>query len=259
MFVDSHCHLQPFKPEKLSQTLQEARQAGVEALLSMGQNLDISAQTVHLHERESSVWAGIGIHPWQAVPVDAEARERLMDLAEREGVVAIGEVGLDFERVSDGTAHETQVQALVAQLRLARELGLPLSLHCRGAHPQMLALLDKEGMGVRGVIHSFAGNADQMKRWLDRGFYVGVGYRALVRPGKEEARELALQIPLDRLLLETDASYSSAWGDSGEKLTPGHVKLVAETLAADRGTTAEALGTATTANARRLFRLPAGE
>lgn len=259
MFVDSHCHLQPFDPERLTQTLQEARQAGVDTLLSMSQNLKTSMQTVDLHQQESTVWAGVGIHPWHAVPVDAEARERLMDLGEREGVVAIGEVGLDFERVTDRSAHETQVQALTAQLRLARDLGLPLSLHCRGAHAEMFALLDKEGKGVRGVIHSFAGNADELKRWLELGFYAGVGYRALVRPGKEAARELARQIPLDRLLLESDASYNSAWGANSEKLTPSYVKLVAETLAADRGTTVEALGAATTSNVRRLFRLPASD
>lgn len=256
MFIDSHCHLQPFDPDKLRLTLREARQAEVETLVAVSQDMKTSGQTVELHSYEDNVWAGVGIHPWHAIPVDHDVHERLLALAEKEGVVIIGEVGLDFERVADRSAHEVQVQAITAQLRLARDTGLPVSLHCRGAHVEMLALLNKEGAGVTGIIHSFAGNAGELKGWLGRGFCVGVGYRALIRPGKEAARELARQIPLDRLVLESDSSYRSAWGDDVEKITPSHVKAVAETLAEDRGIAVEELGRATTANVRRLLRLP---
>ncbi len=256
MFIDSHCHLQPFDPEKLRLTLSRARQAEVAMFISMSQSLKTSSQTVDLHQREDSIWVGVGVHPWQAVPIDAESQDRLLSLTEREGVVAVGEIGLDFERVTDREAHDVQVQALSAQLRIARDMGLPVSLHCKGAHAQMFDILAKEGTGVAGVIHSFVGTAEELNAWLGRGFYVGVGYRALTRPGKEAALALARQVPLDRLVLESDASSRSAWEDSQEKVAPSDVRSVAEILARDRGITVEELGQATTTNVRRLFRLP---
>lgn len=259
MLIDSHCHLQPFDPDKLRITLEEARQAGVEGFIAVSANVNNSAQSVDLHSREDDVWAGIGIHPWQAVPVDHDVRDSLMALAEREGVVVIGEIGLDFERVTDPAAHEVQRQAIRAQLKLAQDLGLPISLHCKSAHAEMLALLNTEGAGVNGVIHSFAGNAQELDGWLERGFYVGVGYRALIRPGKEAALALTRRIPLDRLLLESDCSYRSAWGDDAEKIAPSNVRSVAEALAEDRGISVEQLEAATTANARRLLRLPSSD
>lgn len=129
VFSDSHCHLDRYQPELLAEVLEQARVKEVDIIVSMGMTLESSAETVRLAQSGEGVLAGVGIHPWNAVPPTDEVRRQLDELARREQVVAIGEIGLDYARSPE--TREIQKELLIYELSLARETGLPVNIHCR--------------------------------------------------------------------------------------------------------------------------------
>ena len=247
MFSDSHCHMDGFESEQqLEDVLQRAAEGKVDIILTMGMNVESSRAAIGLARSSERVLAAVGIHPWNAVSPSDELRRQLEELAGTEGVVAIGEVGLDYAR-NPGTASE-QRELLGFELSLAGEKGLPVNLHCREAHADMMELLRREaGSGLTGNVHGFSGDSHMLKDWLDLGFYVAIG-RAVLRDVPELEAAIP-EIPSDRLLTETDSS------PRGQSAGPVEVVSVAEKVAALRGVTAEEIGRTATANLRRLLRL----
>ncbi len=247
MFSDSHCHMDGFESEQqLMEVLERAAASNLDIILTTGMSLESSEEAIRLARTHQVVLAAVGIHPWNAVAPTDELCRRLEELATTEGVVALGEVGLDYAR-SPQTATE-QRELLQYELSLAREKGLPVNLHCREAHADMMGLLRREvGSGLTGNIHGFSGDSDMLKDWLEIGFYVAIGRAVLGdMPGLEEA---VTRIPSDRLLTETDAT------PRGQSAGPAEVVAVAEKVAVLRGVTTEEIGRTATANLKRLLKL----
>jgi len=243
-FSDSHCHLDSYTPERLLEVIGQAEAKQVDIMLSVGMSLESSEEVISLARSHERILAAVGIHPWNAVSPDEDVRRRLAALARREGVVAISEIGLDYAR-NPGT-REVQKELLRYELSLALETGLPVNIHCREAHEDMMAIIRNEiGSGLKGNVHGFSGDRTALKDWLDLGFYVSVG-RSLLRDDVESLPDAVRAISLDRLLTETDASGRGTG-------SPVDVIVVAEKLASIRGETAEQLGTAATDNLKRLL------
>lgn len=248
MFSDSHCHLDSYQSAPLAEALKQARAEGVDIIVGMGMTLESSAKTIRLAGSHQRVVAAVGIHPWNAIPPTDEVRRRLAQLARRKHVVAIGEIGLDYARSPE--TKEIQGELLVYELSLARETGLPVSIHCREAHQDMMNILRREiGSGLKGAIHGFSGDSAALKDWLDLGFYVSIGVRGFVLNETPPLLAAVRDIPLGRLLTETDSAAG------GQPAGPVNVISVAQKLASLRGTTIEEIGNTTTANLKRLLQL----
>ena len=247
-FSDSHCHLDACPPELLAEVLEQARLKGVDIIVSMGMTLESSAETIRLAQSHEGVLPAIGIHPWNAVPLTDEIRRHFYELASSEHVVAIGEIGLDYARSPQ--TKEVQRELLIYELSLARETGLPVNIHCREAHQDMMDILRKEtGLDQKGIIHGFSGDSTALKDWLDLGFYVSIGVRGLVINEIPSLQAAVREIPLDRLLTETDST------GSGQSTGPADVVLVAEKLASLRGATVDEIANTATANLKRLLKI----
>ena len=246
VFSDSHCHLGGQQPERLAEVLEQARTKGVDIMVSMGMTLESSAETIRLAQSYQGVLAAVGIHPWNAVSPTDEVRRHLHELARREHVVAIGEIGLDYARRPQ--TKEIQRELLIYELSLAQETGLPVSIHCREAHQDMMDILRQEtASGLKGAVHGFSGDQATLEDWLALGFYISIGRRGFVIDELPSLPAAVREIPLDRLLTETDAA-----GQSG---SPSDVVEVVEKLASLRGATVEEIANAATANLKRLLKL----
>lgn len=247
-FSDSHCHLDRVQPELLVKILEQAREKGVDTFVSVAMNLESSEETIRLAQSHPGVFAAIGIHPWNAVPVTEDVRRQFSELAKREGVVAIGETGLDYARSPE--TKEVQKELFIYELSLARETGLPVNIHCREAHQDMMDILRKEmSSNVIGIIHGFSGNSAALKDWLSLGLYISIGKRGFTTGDNPTLEAAVRDIPLDRLLTETDLT--------GAEQPPSLVDVVAvaEKLASIRGVTTEEVANAATENLKRLIKI----
>lgn len=259
MFIDTHAHLDAdrFASDR-DQVIARAREAGVQRIITCGSDLASSRASLALHRQYEGVLTTVGVHPHAASTicpqsaVDPAALAELAELAERSGVVAIGEIGLDYHY--DFSPREAQREALSAQLRLAAERDLPVVLHCREADDDLIALVDGASRNLRGVLHCFMGST-RLACWaLDRGLYLGIA--GPITFARMTALVEAVQAaPLDRLLIETDCPFLAPHPMRGRRNEPAFVVHVAECLAQVQGLSLEALAAATTANARELFRV----
>ena len=255
VLVDTHCHLDfpEFDPDR-DQVVEAARAAGVAAMITIGVDVASSRRAVDLAERYAGVYAAVGIHPHSAEEATLAALKELRRLAGHPRVVAVGEIGLDYHR---GRAGEVaQKRALRAQLELAAELGLPVIIHQRDAVDDLWALLTAPATPrVPGVLHCFSAGPQWAMRWAEAGWFVGLDGPVTFKNG-EDARAVARAVPLDRLVVETDAPFLAPHPHRGRRNQPAWVRLVAERIAQERGLSLEELAARTTANAVRLFRLP---
>lgn len=262
MWLDSHAHVTAaeFDADR-DAVLARARAAGVEAILAVGAGYGVehNLRAAELAAREPDVFAALGVHPHDAKLLDDDGRRRLREWLALPRVVALGECGLDYHY--EHSPRATQREVFAEQLALARELGLPVSIHVRddggAAYDELLELWRAEGRGaLEGVLHCFTGTLDFARRALDAGLCISFS-GILTFKRDRGLREVARALPLERLLVETDAPLLAPEGHRGRRNEPARVTQVGETLAALKGVTAEEAARATTANARRLFRLPA--
>jgi len=252
IFIDSHCHLNdPRFAGDADAVIDRAVAADVEKMLVVGYDLPSSEIAVDLAARNDCCLAAVGVHPHDARHYDAHARETLQSLAARQRVVAIGEIGLDYYYNTSEPA--AQQRAFRDQLDLARELGLPVVLHCREAYDEVLDTLEAVGDGRwRGVLHCFGGDTQHAERGLGLGLHLGIAGVVTFR-NADALREVVRATPLDRLLIETDAPYLAPEPHRGKRNEPSYVRYVAHRLAEVRGEPFERIAAATTANARDLF------
>ena len=251
-WVDSHCHLDSLEGD-LSEALQRAADAGVAALITIGTDLPASREAVRLASVHDQVFATVGIHPHDAEDFDDEVGDEIARLAEGSRVVAVGEVGLDFYR--DHATPEAQHRAFAAQIELAKRLAKPLVLHIRDAFDQVISQLREAGPPETLIFHCFSGGAPQAAVALEMGGYVSFAGNVSYRSA-ENLREAARSVPLERLLVETDSPYLAPVPHRGRPNEPRNVIDVGAALAAATSRTVEEIAEATTANARRAFRLP---
>jgi len=222
--------------------------AGVTRMIAMGTDLPRSRGAVSLANRFQEVWAGVGHYPLDESGPDIDA---LRDLAADEMVVAIGEIGLDFEHVG-GPDRGLQRDRLDEMFALALELDLPVSIHNRGADAEVADAISRH-QGLRGVMHYFALEWNWAERFLDLGFYLSFA-GLITRPSRTALREVVKQCPADRLLLETDSPYGNAHKRMGVPNRPEYLLDTAEVVAELRGMTLDELAELEKLNAYALFR-----
>ena len=245
---DTHAHLDFSRFDRDRDQLLATLRAQRVAVLNVGADLRSSAASVALARDHPHVVASCGVHPHDAKTYTPAAEAELETLL-RQGAVAVGECGLDFYR--DLSPRDAQVAAFRAQLRLAKRLDLPVVLHERAAWDAFLSVLRDEAP-LRGVVHAFSGDAGRAGAIVDLGLHLGIG--GPLTYAKNHAQRQAVQaVPLDRIVLETDAPYLPPEPYRGKRNDPGMVRLVAERLAALRGMPVAELAEATWANACRLF------
>ena len=249
--VDSHAHLDDRKlASQQDAILARAREAGVAAVVNIGADVASSRASVALARREAMVSAAVGIHPHDASEAVEASWGELERLAADDCVVAIGECGLDFYR--DLSPRDVQRQVFARHLALAEAVGLPVVIHCRDAYAECLGIVRSERAApVRGVLHCFQGDAAAARAALDLGLYVAVG-GSITFPREEALRRVVADLPLERLLVETDAPYLTPRPKRGRN-EPAYVRIVAQRLAEMLGVSFERVAEATTANARSLF------
>lgn len=261
MIADAHSHLDAFTPDDLETILARARTAGVGLIVTVGMDTATSAKGVAIAADEALVFAAVGLHPWLAQdhPEGAPVEE-LRELAERDRVVAIGEIGLDFVDNSwrklsyeDPDLRRMQEHVFRQQLRLARSLELPVILHSRGAHDTVIRILGEEGMEtVGGCVQFFEGTPEHVARYVDLGFTFSVG-SSVTFPDADGWHDTVRAVPDDRLLLESDAPWLPYSGKESGRSAPDDLVVLAEVVAGLRGVATEELIAATAENLRRAL------
>ncbi len=263
--IDSHAHLdsRQFDGDREA-VIARAHQAGLVAIVNAGANLESSRAAVALADRHDLIYATVGIHPHDAKTLTLAALAELRALASHPKVVAIGEIGLDYydeAGLRDLAPRPVQRRAFADQLALAKEMELPVVIHSRDAHDDVLDILHDwtasppDGGGLRGgsgVLHSYAAGPERLDEVLEMGFYVGISGPVTFKKA-ERLREVAAKAPLNRLLIETDCPYLTPEPYRGKRNEPAHVRYVAQTIAHARNVTQRKIALATTENARRLF------
>lgn len=251
--VDTHAHLQFDKLyHDIDGVLKRTRDAGVERLVAVGTSLEDSQRAVEIAGKYDNVWAAVGVHPHETKDLeDSPEMELLNKLSKSDKVVAVGEIGLDYYK--DYAPREDQVKLLRAQLEATLDLGLPYIFHVRDAFKDFWPIFDEYKI-KRGVIHSFSAGPKILDQVLTRNLYVGLnGIMTFTRDESQLAAAKA--VPLDKLVLETDAPFLAPASHRGEICEPKHVRDTAEFLADLRGESLEELAAASTANAIELFGL----
>ena len=253
MFIDTHAHIQmrEFESDRV-EAMARAKAAGIGLMVTVGYHLEASRKAVEAAQRYAQVYAGVGIHPHDAGTYDDAAEETLRGLAKQPKVVAIGEAGLDFFR--NRAPRAAQADAFRRQIRLARELDLPLIVHDREAHFDTMQILEAEG-AERVVLHCFSGDLTMAEEAWRRGYYVSIA-APVTYPKNEALREVVRRARPHRLVLETDCPYLPPQPVRGQRNEPAHLLHTACEVARLLDMPLTELGRLTTENACRLFRLP---
>ena len=262
MWIDSHCHVTADRFDKdRPEAIARAFEGGVDQLISIGSGYGIqgNAAAVRLAQTDSRIFATVGVHPHEAAELDDENRLAIREWLAEPRVVALGECGLDYHYMQSPS--ETQRAVFAEQVALARELDMPVSIHVRGDEPnaydELLEIWLAEGQReIEGVLHCYTGQREFALRAMDAGFYVSFSGIVTFK-GSSELREVAKAVPLDRLMVETDAPFLAPEGHRGKRNEPAWVSVVGELLAELHGRDVAEVAAQTTANTRRFYRLPA--
>jgi TatD DNase family protein len=254
MLIDSHAHLEAkgFDGDR-DEVVERARQAGVEAIVTVGTTIKDCRKAVSLARQYVEVYAAIGIHPHDTKGIDEMTYDVLRVLAKEEKVVAYGEIGLDF--FHNHSPREVQIRRFGEQLEVAEEIGLPIIIHDRNAHKEILRML--KGWKKRGVIHCFSGDADMAQTCLDMGFFISVP-GTITFEKADTLRDVVRRIPLDRLLVETDAPWLTPSPFRGKRNEPAYVFHTAKKVAEIKGVSLAEVGRVTSENVRTLFGIDRG-
>jgi TatD DNase family protein len=249
--IDTHAHLDfPDFKDDLDEVLQKAREASVKKIVNIGVDLTSSQRSVNLTETYPHIFAAIGVHPHDAKTYSDQVEQELRQLANNFKVVAIGEIGLDFYR--DLTPREKQREVFVRQIALARSLSLPIVIHIREAYGEAIDILVREKAYQMGVVlHCFSGSRHDAFRAIEYGFMLSFG--GVLTFTNSRQPDLVKELPIDRILLETDAPYLTPHPFRGQRNHPALVRLVYEKLATIHGTTLGEIESIIDRNAEQFF------
>jgi TatD DNase family protein len=260
--IDTHCHLNfdSFDADR-DEVVARAAAVGVDRIINPAVDTPTAEAAVALAHRYSGVFAAVGVHPNSTLSWSPEVADAIRHLARSEKVVAIGEIGLDYHW--DYSPRSVQIPAFEAQLELASSLNLPVIIHNRESDEDVMRILEAWAAGLEGdlaqrpgVMHSFSGTPGIAERALAAGFYIGFT-GPITYKNADLTRRIAASVPLDRLLVETDAPYLTPIPYRGKRNEPAYIPLVVERLASVKRMSADEMGVVTTRNAERLFGLPA--
>jgi TatD DNase family protein len=252
--IDSHCHPQlPEYDNDREEMIKRALDQNIQ-MICVGVELDSSKKAIKLAEKHDGIWATVGLHPNDYLGEQLNTDE-YYKLGLNKKVVAIGEIGLDYYRTKDKSKQDTQKKRFVQLAQVASDLNLPIVIHSRDAQKDLLDLLKKINYKREtgsGVIHSFTGSSNEAKEYIDLGYYLGLNG---IITFSEQYTEMVKSIPLDKILLETDAPFLSPVPNRGKRNEPLYVKYVAEKIAEIKNEPIEKIIEITEQNAKKLFKL----
>jgi TatD DNase family protein len=249
MLVDSHCHLDYAAPEERPEIVARARRAGVRTLLTICTKISEFPAVAAIAEGDPDIWCSVGVHPHEAASEPGTDTARLLELASHPKAVGIGETGLDF--YYDHSPRDRQAAVFRAHAAASRESGLPLIVHTRDADADTAAILAEEAPPA-GVIHCFSSGPELAEKAVELGFYISLSGIVTFK-NAEAIRAAARMVPLDRLLVETDAPYLAPVPLRGKRNEPAYVVHTARFVAELRGLAPEELARVTSDNFFRLF------
>ncbi|MCK9443360.1 MAG: TatD family hydrolase [Tissierellaceae bacterium] len=253
MLIDSHAHLDDKRFDGDRELLIRSLESnGIELVINIGADLQTSIASVSLAENYPNIYAAVGVHPHSAKEADQSTMEIMRSFAKRDKVVAIGEIGLDF--YYDNSPRDLQRKWFKEQLKLAKEVDLPVVIHSRDAQQETFDILKEaaEDGKLRGVLHCYSGSAEMAVEYVKLGFYISLAGPVTFKNARV-LREVAQTVPLDRLLVETDSPYLTPEPYRGKRNEPIFVKYVAGTIADLRDISYEELAKATNKNTKDLF------
>lgn len=260
MLIDTHCHINFDRYDKdRDAVIQRAQDVGVTRIIIPAVDLTSCTQLIDLCNQYEGIYGAVGIHPNSTVNFEADTLNTLKSLAHTDKVIAIGEIGLDYHW--DKSPKDTQANAFKAQLALARELELPVIIHNREASMDIMPILEEwattlpDSLKSRaGVLHSFSAPPEIAERALEAGFYLGFTGPITFKKANE-LRDIARNVPLDRILVETDGPFLTPTPHRGKRNEPAYIPYIVERLASLKQVSIEDLGKITTRNAETLFQL----
>lgn len=254
MLIDSHAHLVDRQFAKdLGAVLDRAQENGVAVIINVGYDLKSSFEAVNLAREYDFIYSAVGVHPHDAARVPEDYLNKLKELCRHTRVVAVGEIGLDYYR--NLSPRPIQQQVFREQLALARELNLPVIIHDREAHQEVMEILSKDKPPrAGGVIHCFSGNREMALACINMGFYISFA-GPITFSKANQAHEVVVQVPLEKILIETDAPYLAPQGRRGKRNEPAYVRFVGEKIALLKNTPFTKVAAVTTANAKNLFKI----
>ena len=257
MLIDSHAHLEmPEFKRDLEAVIQRATQSGVEYIFTVGTEKKDWTRAVEIANSHPSLYAILGVHPHNAKEIDDQTYPTLRELCREKKVKAYGEIGLDFFR--NLSPREVQLKRFREQIALAKELRLPIVVHDREAHPETLEILKSEkAEECGGIIHCFSGDYEMAKVCIDMGFYISVP-GSITFKNAEGLRGVVKRIPIESLIIETDAPFLTPEPFRGKRNEPSYVRYTAEKVAELKKISFEKVAEATTANAMRVYRMKVG-
>ena len=252
---DTHAHLDfPAFDEDRDEVIGRAREAGVRRIVTIGSGggTESSRRAIAVADTDPDIWATVGVHPHDAKLMDEDAIAGLAELAKANSkVVGLGEIGLDYAKMY--SEKDVQMKWFRRQLDLAKELDLPVIIHDRDAHDDLMKVLKEDGIGeAGGIMHCYSGGPDLAKELVEMGFYISFPGVITFKNAKK-APEVVEAVPKDRILIETDCPFLAPHPYRGKRNEPAYVKYVAEAIAKIKGDPYERIARMTTDNAVRAF------
>ncbi len=253
-FIDSHAHLDDERfDEDREELINSLQENGIEAVLNPGADLKTSRAAVALADKYPFIYAAVGCHPHDSKFMDDDTMNIFRELAKNKKVLGIGEIGLDY--YYDNSDRETQKIWFREQIRLAKELDLPYIVHDRDAHEDIIRIMKEEHhTGTRGILHCYSGSVEMTREFMKLGFYISLGGPVTFKKAKTP-KMVAKEVPMERLLIETDSPYLAPEPFRGKRNEPKFVKYVAEEIAGIREVTVSEIAEKTKENFKRLFNL----
>lgn len=252
MLFDTHTHLDDRKfDEDREEVIERIQKSGVSLAVNIGADMESSKRSVELSEKYDFLYAAVGVHPCDTGSMTDRDLEELEKLAKREKVVAIGEIGLDY--YWDDVPRDIQKEWFRKQLLLAKKLDMPYIIHDRDAHADTVEIIKEVGYG-NGVMHCFSGSVEMAEIMVKMGLYISIAGQVTFK-NAQKVKDVAMAVPLDKLLIETDSPYLTPEPYRGKRNDSANVRFTCEKIAELRGMTFDELAKITLSNGKKFYRI----